>query len=88
MARVTSVPTDYKMTRCECHGIEFTRVLGFAARNGITTLEILCERVGFGQTCTACRCDASDFLSQNLSTCDVECARLCPLREAIDRSVA
>ncbi|MCA9441804.1 MAG: hypothetical protein KC964_13430 [Candidatus Omnitrophica bacterium] len=53
-----------RMTRCHCHNVEFSTVAQYAQNTGIQEPDVLCERVGLGQTCTACRCDLADFLKE------------------------
>ena len=54
------------MTRCECHGVEFKAIVDFAHETGYYHLDDLKERIGFGQTCTACHYDLQGILKEEL----------------------
>ena len=64
-------PTWKSLLNWECTGRshnDATRswkiVREFARRNDIRDFELLCNRVGCGQVCTACHCDLKRFLTQ------------------------
>jgi|GEM_PF-5400904 len=50
------------MTRCECHGVPFARVLAYARRHDLWEFDSLIAAVGCGRTCTACHCDLKLYL--------------------------
>ncbi len=52
-----------RMNKCHCHNVEFTTVAQYSKNTGVEDFDVLCDRVGLGQTCTACRCDLADYLN-------------------------
>lgn len=55
-----------RMSKCHCHGVEFSTVAQIAKKTGVQDLDVLCERVGLGNTCTACRYDLADYLKEQM----------------------
>jgi len=53
-----------RLSRCECHEVAFEEILRYSRLLGTDDLNSLMERIGFGQTCTACHCDVKALLSE------------------------
>lgn len=51
-----------RMTRCECHEMEFDDVAAYAREHGIYELGEVSALLGCCQTCTACQCDLKERL--------------------------
>lgn len=53
-----------RMNQCECHGVAFDDIARYSRILGTDDLTVLTEKLGFGQTCTACHCDVKALLSE------------------------
>ena len=60
----------FRMTRCECHEVEFEEVARNAEKTGIWTLKFATRHSGCGQTCTACHCDLKAFLAERRASAE------------------
>lgn len=78
-----------RMTKCHCHNVEFATVAQYSRNTGVKDFDVLCERVGLGQTCTACRCDLADYLKEqnrSISTAPVPVMQFPPLKPTLQKA--